>query len=207
VKYSDFSLYIRPEVQGAPDFLIERAVRDATIDFCGRTDVYIPEPEYITVIKGVNEYAVTIPQGYELNHILDVFDHQTAMKPVSYPELLRVLGDETEQGTPKFYSQRDNAEFFLAPIPNDANSIRVVYSVKPTSTSTSIVDTVGKEHRETLVHGALYRLQMMSGQPFSNPSAAGANKQLFEKEVGRTVRQVKYGFSGGSLTAKARAFV
>ena len=48
---------------------------------------------------------------------------------------------------------------------------------------------------------------MMSGQPWSNPSAAGSNKQLFEREVGRAIRQVKYGFSGGSLTAKPRAFI
>jgi hypothetical protein len=48
---------------------------------------------------------------------------------------------------------------------------------------------------------------MMAGQPFSNPGAAGSNRQLFEKEVGRTVRQVKYGFSGGSLTCKPRAFI
>jgi len=83
----------------------------------------------------------------------------------------------------------------------------VLYSVKPTSSSTSIPDTIGKENRELISHGALYRLQMMSGQPWSNPSAAGSNKQLFEREVGRAIRQVKYGFSGGSLTAKPRAFI
>ncbi len=60
MKYSDFTLYVKPEVGGAPDFLIERAVRDTAIDFCQRTDVYIPEPEFITIIEGVNEYAVTI---------------------------------------------------------------------------------------------------------------------------------------------------
>ena len=43
-----------------------------------------------------------------------------------------------------------------------------VYSVKPTATSTSIPDTIGKEYRETIVHGALYRLQTMAGQPFAD---------------------------------------
>ncbi len=72
MKYSDFSLYVRPEAQGAPDFLIERSVRDSAIDFCSRTDIYIPEPEFITIIAGVNEYAVSLPSGTELNHILDI---------------------------------------------------------------------------------------------------------------------------------------
>ena len=103
MKYSDLNLYVRPEVQGCPDFLVERAVRDTVIDFCRRTDVYIPEPEFITIIGGVNEYSVTLPTGTELNHIIDVFDNQSALQPISYNELLRRLGDETERGKPKYY--------------------------------------------------------------------------------------------------------
>lgn len=207
MKYSDFSIYIRPEVQGAPDFLIERSVRDSAIDFCSRTDIYIPEPESVVIIQGVNEYSVSLPNGTELNHIIDVYNDKTPLTPVGYSELLMRLGDETEQGSPRYYSQRDNQEFYVAPIPDAADTFRVVYSVKPTSTSTSIPDSIGKEHRETIVHGALYRLQMMSAQPFANGNAAQMNNQLFEKSVGRTVRQVKYGFSGGRLTAKPRAFI
>jgi hypothetical protein len=47
----------------------------------------------------------------------------------------------------------------------------------------------------------------MAGQPFSNPSFGAVNRDLYEKEVGRTTRQVKYGFSGGSLTVKPREFI
>jgi len=88
MKYSDLNVHIRPEVQGCPDFIIERAVRDAAIDFCRRTDVYIPEPEFVIVIGGVNEYSVTIPTGTELNHIIDIFDNHRALQPISYNELL-----------------------------------------------------------------------------------------------------------------------
>lgn len=207
MKYSDFNQYIRPEVQGCPDYMIERAVRDSAIDFCKRTDVYMPEPEFITVIRGVNEYQVSLPTGTELNHIIDIYDDKLNLKAVSYTELLSRLGDETGRGTPRYYAQRDNTDFYVAPIPNDSKSMRVLYSVKPTASSTSIPDTIGKEHRETIAHGALYRLQMMSGQAWTNPSAAGDNKSLFEREVGRSVRTTKYGFSGGSLTCRPRAFI
>jgi len=182
-------------------------VRDSAIDFCQRTDVYVAEPEFITVVKGVNEYAVTIPTSTELNHILDIFNDRQALKPVSYAKLLSFLGDENTEGTPKYYAQRDNTDFYVAPIPSDRNSLRVLYSLKPSSSSTSIPDTVGKEYREAISHGALFRLQMMAGQPFGNPAMAGANRDLFEKAVGRTIRQVKYGYSGGSLTCKPRAFI
>tara|TARA_B100000519_G_C14052433_1_gene348092 strand:+ start:111 stop:734 length:624 start_codon:yes stop_codon:yes gene_type:complete len=207
MKYSDFSIYVRPEAQGAPEFLVERAVRDSAIEFCTRTDVYMAEPEFITIVEGVNEYSVTIPVGTELNRVIDVFDNRVALKPVAYQELLHRLGDETETGTPKYYSSRDNAEVFFAPIPGEANSFRVLYSLKPSSASTSIADTVGKEHRETIAHGALYRLQMMAGHAFSAPGAAQNNKVLFDRAVGRVVRQTRYGFVGGALTAKVREFI
>ena len=206
MKYSDFSLYVRPETQGAPDFLIERAIRDSAIEFCKRTGVYIPEPEQVSVISGINEYEVSVPTGTEMNYITDIFADQTKLQPVSFNELLEKLGDETQRGTPRYYSQRDNSSFFVAPIPSTADTLRVLYSLKPSSTSTSIPDFVGKEHRETIAQGALYRLQMMPDQPFTNPGAASMNKQLFDKEVGRTVRQVKYGFSGGSLKVRYRSF-
>lgn len=207
MKFSDLNVFIRPEVQGCPNFIIERATRDAAIEFCRRTDVYLAEPEFVTIVGGVNEYQVTIPAGTELNHILDVFNDKTPLKPISYSDLLMRLGDENTRGAPKYYSQRDNTDFYLAPIPSASDSLRVLFSLKPSSAATAMPDSIGKEHREALVHGALFRLQMMSGQPFANPATAGANRDLFEREVGRTIRQVKYGFSGGALTAKRRAFI
>lgn len=207
MKFLDFAPFIRPEVQGCPDFLLERAVRDAATDFCRRTDVYLAEPEYIQISAGVNEYSVTIPTGTELNHIVDIYNNNVALSPVSFTELLKRLGDEDTRGNPKYYAQRDNTDFYLAPIPADKDTLRVLYSLKPTSSSTSIPDTIGKEYREIISHGALFRLQMMAGQPFSNPNFGAINRDLFEKEVGRTIRQSKYGFSGGSLTCKPRGFI
>jgi len=207
MKYADFSQFIRPEVQGCPDYMIERAVRDSAVDFCTRTDVYVAEPEFVTIVQNVNEYDLSIDAGSELNHILDVFNNTTKLKPVSYSVLLGALGNESTTGTPQYYAQRDNTQFYLAPIPATTASYRVLYSLKPSSTSTSIPDTIGKEYREAISHGALFRLQMMAGQSFGNLSLAGTNRDLFEKSIGRTIRQVKYGFSGGSLTAKSREFI
>jgi hypothetical protein len=207
MKFIDLAVYVRPEVQGCPDFLIERAVRDTVIDFCRRTDIYLAEPEYVAIVTGVNEYEVSIPAGTELNHIVDIYNDHTALSPVSYTELIKRLGDQNSKGNPRFYAQRDNKEFYVAPIPAANDSFRVLYSLKPSSSATVIPDTIGLEYRELIVHGTLFRLQMMAGQPYSNPNFGSINRDLYEKEVGRTIRQAKYGFSGGSLTCKPRAFI
>lgn len=207
MKYLDFSDYIRQDCQGVPNFMLERAVRDSAIEFCKKTGVYIPEAEEILITSGVNEYDVSIPTGTELNYITDVFADKTRLQAISWSELLHKIGDGTETGTPKYYSQRDNTNFFLAPIPDTADTLRVLYSLKPSASSTSIPDTVGKENREAITQGALYRLQMMPNQPFSNQSSGIINKQFFDRAVSAAIRQVKFGFSGGNLKVRKREFI
>ena len=207
MKFLDFAQIVRPECHGAPDFIIERAVRDSAIEFCKRTGVYIPEPEEILAVAGVNEYDLSVPSGTELNYITDIFADSFKLQPVSYNTLLEKLGDGSNKGAPAYYAQRDNAQFFVAPIPDATKKLRVLYSLKPSSTATSIPDTVGKENKEAIAQGAIYRLQMMPGQAFTDMGSASNNKTLYERQVGRTIRQVKYGFSGGSLTVRSRAFI
>ena len=207
MKFLDFSDFVRQECQGVPDFILERAVRDSAVEFCKKTGVYIPEAESVSIVAGVNEYEVSIPTGTELNYITDIFADKTRLQAVSWSELIHRVGDGNERGVPKYYSQRDNASFFLAPIPDAADTLRVVYSLKPSAGSTSIPDTVGKENREAITQGAVYRLQMMPNQPFSNQSAGIINKQLFDQAVSSAVRQVKFGFAGGNLKIRKREFI
>lgn len=207
MKYIDLAEYIRSEVQGAPDFLIERSAREAAIEFCVKTDVYRLEPEDLQIIAKIDEYEVTVPSGTELNHIIDIYRDGKPLKPVSYTRLLEITGDGTQRAKPNSYSQRDNTVFYVAPVPDEKETLKALYSVKPSPTSTSIPDTIGREYREALVHGAIFRLQMMSGQTWSNPGSAANNKGLFDQRVGQVTREVKYGYSGGSLSVRYRAFI
>ena len=207
MKFLDFAQIVRPECHGAPDFIIERAVRDSAIEFCKRTGVYIPEPEVVLAVAGVNEYELSMPNGTELNYITDIFVDSFKLQPVSFNTLLERLGDGSNKGSPAYYAQRDNAQFFVAPMPDATKKLRVLYSVKPSPSSTSIPDTVGKENREAIAQGAIYRLQMMPGQAFTDMGSANNNRTLYERQIGRTIRQVKYGFSGGSLSARYRQFI
>lgn len=207
MKYLDIAEYVRTEANGAPDFLIERSIRESAIEFCVKTDIYRPEPEDLQVISGVDEYDLTLPTGTELNHVLDIYRNRQTLTPVSYTRLLEVQGDGSQVGQPRYYAQRDGTVLYLAPVPNSAETLRVLYSVKPTSTSSSIPDFIGKAHRETLVHGAIYRLQMMSDQTWANMGAAQSNKALFDRRASQILREVRYGYSGGALTVKGRAFI
>ncbi len=207
MRFLEIAEYVRPEAHGAPDFLVERAIRESAIDFCVKTDVYRLEPEDFLVIPSITEYELSIPAGTELNHIVDIYRNKQTLQPVSYTRLLEITGDGTSKGKPNYYSQRDNTQFYLALTPNERETLKALYSLKPSPSSLSIPDTIGEEYKEPLVHGAIYRLQMMTSQPWSNMGAAQSNKALFDQRTGQVTREVKYGYSGGSLTVKSRAFI
>jgi hypothetical protein len=207
VKFLDISDFVRTEARGAPEFLVERVVRESATEFCVKTDVYRLEPETIQVISGIDEYDLTIPNGTELNHIIDVYRGHRTLQPVSYSRLLEVKGDGTTTGQPRCYSQLQSTSFYVAPVPSASETLSVLYSVKPTSTASSIPDYIGKAYREPIVHGALYRLQMMPNQPWSDQGSAQANKSLCDQRTAQVLREVRYGYGGGSMTVKSRAFI
>ena len=206
MKYSDFLLYILPGVSGCPDFTAERAIRDACIEFCIKTDLWIAEPDQLQVVPNVTEYDLSAPSGAEPNHILSLSRVGVSLEPMRYRDAF-MMNASTTSSAPTYYGQRDNTSLLIGPKPTASERLDLLISLKPSSTSSSLPDTIGQENRETIAAGALYRLQMLPGQPWSNGGAAGTNKSIFDRGIVSAMRQSHYGFSGANLTVKPREFI
>lgn len=208
MRYSDLFVYVVSEVPGCPDFTAERAIRDACIDFCARTGLYKAEALSLTVVPGVTDYELDAPAGTEANHVNRVLRQGRELQKLPYEDaFMRNELAGVNRSVPQYYSQYDNGNLLIGPPPKDRETLKVLYTLKPTTSSTSIPDTIGLEHRETLVSGALFRLQMMAGSPWANGGAAQANSMIYEKGVTSAIRQAKYGHSGASLTVTYREFM
>lgn len=205
MKYSDLFIYVLSEVPSCPEFVAERAIRDTCIDFCARTDLYRAEPQPLIVSAGITEYEVDAPSGTEPNHVKAVYREGRPLDAVTYEDAFMRI-EVSGIGQPQFYAQYDNRNIMIGPKPEKRETLKLLCTLKPTQTSTSIPDTIGLEHRETLVSGALFRLQMMGAQPWMDGAAAGANRQLYERGVVAAMRQAKYGHSGASLRVTPREF-
>jgi hypothetical protein len=206
VRYSDFFLYVLSEVPGCPEFTAERAIRDACIDFCARTDIFRAEPATITLIPNITAYELDAPAGTEPNRVKLVSRAGRPLNQLQYEEaFLRI--EASQPTAPAFWSQTDNSALLVGPKPKERERVSVLYSLKPTASSSSIPDTIGLEWRETLVSGALFRLQMMVGSPWANGAAAQANASVYEAGVKSAIKQAKYGHGGAPLTVNYREFI
>lgn len=206
MKYSDLFVYVLSEVPGCPEFTAERAIRDAAIDFFARTDLYRAEVASLIVVPGIAEYTLDAPTGTEPNHVTAILRNGRPLAKLPYEDVIMRL-EASDSSEPTYYTQSDNATILVGPKPSVRETLKVLYSLKPTLSSSSVPDTVGKENRETLIHGALFRLQMMAGQNWANGSAAQTNNMLYERGVAKAIRQSKYGHGGASLTVTPREFI
>jgi hypothetical protein len=213
---------VKREVPSCPSFLIIEELRNTLIDFCVNTDIYLQDLTLLQVVKNVNEYEagdLDIPAGTELNHILDIYKEfsessgtQISQKRYTRLEAKAQIGgvsifDFYGKGAVRFYTQKDQETILFAPTPTVNEKLYVLYSLKPKQTATTIPNIIANEYMETIVHGALYRLQMMKDSPWTDLQAADLNKIMYDKGEARAVRKTKYGNVGAPLTVKYQEFI
>ena len=206
MKYSDLLEYVLPEVSGCPHFTAERAIRDACIELCEKTDVYMTGLEPFQIVAGVTDYDLDAPAGTEPNRVMALIRQGVPLTKVRPLDAVAQIDGGT-RSQPSFYTQLDNTNILVGPVPDANETLKIMLSLKPNARSTSVPDTVGLENRDVIVSGALWRLQMMSTQGWYDPNAAQMNLRLFNKGVTKVMRQVKYGFSGAPLTVRYREFL
>lgn len=206
MKYSDLFVYVLPEVLGCPEFTAERAIRDTCIDFCARTNLYRADVLTIVAVPNVTDYELDAPTGTEANHVTAILRNGRPLTAVPYEDAFMRI-EVSDRSPPQYYAQYDNNNLLIGPKPAERENLKAIYTLKPTQRSTSIPDTIGLEWREAIVSGALFRLQMMSGQPWLDGASASANAQIYERAIGAAIRQSKYGHGGASLTVTPREFI
>lgn len=212
---------VKREAPSCPSFIAVEELRNTIIDFCVNTDIYLSELTLFQTVTGINEYEAAdldIPTGTELNHIIDFYcergesNDQLSEKNLARLEPKSLIGtpsliDAYGKGKPKYYAQRNQEIILFAPTPEKNYSLYALYSLKPTATATTIPNIIVNEYQETIIHGALYRLQMMKDSPWSDVQAADLNKRMYDKGEAQAVRKSKYGLVGAPLTVRYQEFM
>lgn len=189
---------------GCPEFILEEGIRDASIDFLMRTDAYKVE-EDIQVVANIDEYTLSAPRGFEVNHILQIITGTTELAPTAFEDI-RKLQAAGNASNPMYYGGPDNTAFYLAPVPRENLTLKAIYSLKPLRTASSIPDTIGLEYKDAIVAGAAARVLVQPGVAWTDADRAIYFERKYSRESARVQRVVKFGFGGASLRVNYRQF-
>lgn len=195
----------------------EQALRDACIEFCERTEV-VQTVDTFDVEAGQAEYDVGSPAQQQLCRVIRVTYGDTVLLPVAVDEVrsgaaMRAGVDTevtAEAGTPTRYYQRvpGGSEIYLWPVPDvDATAALAVRAAfAPLRSATQVEDVLFNDWMREIVSGALSLLQIVPGQPFTNPTLAEYHRGVFHSGMNRATTQARRGFTRGALGVSHRPF-
>lgn len=211
--YEDFFPYVLPEVPGANELIVQQAVRNACIEFCEKSLVLTRDHDPITVVPGIVDYDLEPPTGYLVVKVQKAWMENNPINPLApdfvseaatYNRLFKSY--ESAPSTPQHYLQKDERSISVWPVPDKKyqNGLTLRVALKPTRASTEIDDVIFEDYAETIAHGALYRLMMSSGKPYSNEKMAAVERGLFDQGVNVARSRMAHGHVRGSLSVQMR---
>ena len=213
----DFLPYVLPHAYGCPEPVAEMAIRDACIEFCGRS-LLIQTVDTQSTTAGVAEYDVPAPAQQSLCQVMRVTLgaselKRTALDDVRHGAAMRAGLDtvvESQSGTPQMYYQTTpTAETVcLWPVPSTtgSNALAIRAAFAPTRTATSVDDALYDDWANEIASGALARLLAMPAQVFTNPKYAQAHEARFAGAIAAASTQARRGRLTGASRVAYRAF-
>lgn len=178
---TDFSPLVALELPGCTDYIVQRVAREEIYNLYRDFVLWLYEgPQSIGADGAV---SLTTPAQTTVHDIRSLRVGTIEIAPVGAGSTNSDEYDEV--GAPKVVLPY-NDSWLVRPAPGTALTATSVLHIGPTYTFTEIPDTIAGKHRAIWEHLVLTRLQMMSGQEWSNPKAASyhateATRLVFEE--------------------------
>lgn len=208
----DFLDYVLPHVPGCTNDMALLEIKNTIIDFCEKSLVLQADQEPVTIIGGINDYDLEPPRDRLVVKIMKAWFKGQELTPTSPDEVKtpsiynQNSGYVVNRGDPNFYIQKDLRTYSLYPIPKETARLALTMRValKPTRSATSIDDFIFEEYAETIGHGAIARLALSQGKPYSDLKLAAARNGMYLTGVNVARDRAQKGYVRSSRHVKIR---
>lgn len=205
---SDFTVFYPRLMQYAPgcaEPAMEDAIRLAVIDFCENTRLWRYSVDVATAAFG--PIAITTPTDSVIFDIeMSRVDGQRLEPATTFylDDQFDDWRDSTCTGQPQYVTQLSEDEISIVPWQACTISLRV--RLKPSIDAETIPDFIALKYQSTIQSGALSRLLMLPGQPFTNPDLAMSFAAQFQRDLDKFSSQQTTGQQRAPARTKARFF-
>lgn len=193
---AEFSKYVRPEVVGCAEPLIEDAVRRGIREFCKDTWILRSDLAPIPLVDGQAEYALTAPTGRDIFSISHVqyYNATSEQTRVVYPTSVDVLDSQyayrtwrLDKGTPLQYMLNNTlTTMTLYPIPSpvvSGDTVTPIAVVLPSFTTDTVDDILFTVYGRGIAAYAKAMLMGMAGVAWFNPQMLSVYDNMYRASV------------------------
>lgn len=211
--YEDFFPNILPEVPGVAEMVAENAVRNAVIEFCEKSLILQRDHDPVSIKAGVVDYDLEPPKGYIVVKVMKAWLENSELGPLA-PDFVREAtvynrlfsSYQEAPGTPRAYLQKDERSVTVWQVPEKdyPNGLTMRVALKPARASTTVESVILEDYAETIASGALYRLMMSAGKPYTNAELAAVHKNLFQQGINVARQRATHGHVRSNMSVKLR---
>lgn len=161
------SLYplVRESISGALDFMIRRALIEASVEFCRQSQLVQDTVGPVSVSSGDSVLLVPADQPYQGRQLIRVYGEQ--VKP----------GEDGRQLTAGVdYLQLSGNELRVN---NEFEAFNAIFVAEPRLTATTIPQILIDDYPQALACGAIALMAAQTGKAWSNPQLAAQMRPYF----------------------------
>lgn len=211
--YEQFFPNILPEAPGVAETIAENAVRNTVIEFCEKSLILQRDHDPITLVEGVVDYDLEPPTGYLCVKVMKAWLENNPLDPLA-PDFVREAAVynrlfssyQKSNSTPRAYLQKDERTISVwnPPEKRYPNGLTLRVALKPTRAASSVEDVILEDYAEVIASGALSRLMMSVGKPYTNVEMAAVHKSLFQQGINLARQRATHGHVRSNLSVKLR---
>lgn len=185
----EFYIEVRPEVPGCPIAVMNRALVNASIEFCDRTLTWRTEIDTQGANDGTSDYDLEVPACGRVAAVLYVGHDDVRVLPGNERNLddgvdgWRLSTSEADVATYYYLPDRKTLRLSLTPASDLSGGLDIFCAFKPVAAATKLPDVLYDDHLEAIGWGAKARLMLMAGTPWANPSLAGIYSNSFQTAI------------------------
>jgi len=209
--WSAYTKHVAPEVPGCPHSIIENAIRDAAIQFCGESLIWREDLTAIDTVVSQDEYALVLPTDTRFVLAVHVQYDGVTIDPRS-EEKEDYLNDgwrNADDGVPSYYHvpKPNTIKFNVPSIAVIVGGIKVRAAVKPARDAAGGDDLLYHDWVEILAHGAKARLKSMKAKDWSDARGAVYCDRQFNAGIQHAKSRARRGHTNAKSRVKLRRFV
>lgn len=209
VPYTNLYDEVLPDVPGVTPAVALNAIRNACIEFCSKSNIWVVDHDPIASIADEPVYQFEPPNGTVVSSVVVARFAGFELDPATQGELSEEYGDwQSKSGTPEYFIQENSEELILCPKPIAAvaDALKMKVSLKPSRKSTGIEGWIVESYQEELAHGAKAKLFAMNKKPWSSAELAGFHLSAFEAAIAAAKMAAAKSLGRGKLRTKPQFF-
>lgn len=197
---------VLPEIPGALREFALQHIRDAAIEFCERTCIWVVDHAPIAAVATQGAYPWVPAAGQKVVKAMRAWYDKKPLEPKNEAELAGLYSFWPDQeGMPAYFLSEKSDAFIVVPKPAAAlvDGLRAKVAVKPARDATEIESWIYEDYRDVIASGAIARMRSIPGRPYSSEKEAARNYMIYEDGVGVAKERVLKSF--GRARPRTRA--